>query len=209
MTLEEILSSVENEDVREGIVSLINAEKQRGIESYQKKDSEVLKLKNKIKDIGYDSEKYDNYDSFFDTLKSKDEKVKSSELTIAQLNDKLNNLTTTLEQQKLEAENKAKESKRNKLTAELTKTIGNDFYGSDYMIESLVNNHKVDLVGNNIVGRNGDEIIPFDKFYDTIKEENKESLKFEQKRGSGSDQGVQTKTTSDFVQRVKDNIKGI
>lgn len=208
MNLEEILQSVENEDIKEGIVSLINAEKQRGIDSYNKKDKEVLNLKSKIKDLGYDSEKYDNVDSFFEALKDKDTRVKDSEMTIAQLNEKLNDVTATLEKQRVLSEKKAKESKTNKLTAELTNKIGNKFYGSQYMIESLINNERVDLSEDgSVVGRKGDDIIPFEKFYETLEEENRSNIKVEQTKGTGSDKGTETEITqSDFVRRVKEQI---
>ena len=185
MDLQEVLSSIENEETKEAIISLVEAEKEKGISSYRKKDSEVLKLKNTLKELGYDHEKYSNVDEFIEDTKKVKDKVSKSSLTIAQLNDKLNDITSQLDSEREAAANAKRLAKENKLTAELTKNIGKDFIGSEYLIKDLISEGRVDLVNNEVVFKEGDDIITFDKGLVYLKEKNKGMLRTNIKSGTG------------------------
>jgi len=185
MDLQEVLSSIENEETKEAIISLVEAEKEKGISSYRKKDSEVLKLKNTLKELGYDHEKYSNVDEFIEDTKKVKDKVSKSSLTIAQLNDKLNDITSQLDSEREAAANAKRLAKENKLTAELTKNIGKDFIGSEYLIKDLISEGRVDLVNNEVVFKEGDDIITFDKGLVDLKEKNKGMLRTNIKSGTG------------------------
>jgi len=191
MNLEEILAKIESDELKEAIVSKINEEKEKGISSYSKKDREVLKYKNALKDLGYDHEKYNDVQEFIESKKSVEQTATDSKLTIATLNDKLNELTATLESEKAQAEAIKRSAKENKLTAELTKTIGGEFYGADYLIKSLITDGKVDLdeATNQVFFKNGDDLIPFEKGVEKLKEENRDMLKVTQAGGTGDKGG--------------------
>ena len=199
MTLEEILAKIESDELKEAIVTKINEEKDKGIQSYTKKDKEVLKYKNALKDLGYDHEKYSDVTEFIESKKTVEQNVNESKLTIATLNDKLNDLTNKLDQERQQAEAIRRTAKENKLSAELTKTIGAEFYGADYLIKSLINEGKVDLddATNQVFFKNGDDLVPFEKGIEQLKEQNRDMLKVTQSGGTGDKGGTGIPTTVD------------
>ena len=189
MNLEELLQQVDDESLKESIVAVVNVEKERGISSTKKKDKEVLRFKSALKDLGYDREKFEDLDSFISANKERESKTQKSSLTIAQLNDKVQSLAETLETERQQLAEKTRIAKESKLQAQLTEKIGNEFYGSKYLINDLVSNGRVDLVDNKVVFKSGDDIISFDSGLTALKEENKGMLKVTQKAGSGESGG--------------------
>ena len=185
MTLEELMAKLESDEIKEAVTSLINAEKERGLTSYRKKDQELLGLKTSLKSKGFDPEK-GNLQEWLDGKIAAETRVQESSLTIAQLNDRLSEVQG-------QWENEKKTAKNSKIQAELTSKIGSMFYGSDYMIKSWLSDGKLDLVDGNITydGK------PFDSALETIKSENKGSIKVTQVPGSGVPGGAEKQMSSD------------
>ena len=196
MTLAELLAKLDAEDLnrdelKNEITNYVKSVEEKGKQAYSKKDKELLKFKSALKDAGWDNEKYSDVKEFVSSLKKKDEKITTSDVTIAQLNEKLNELTSSLEQERAirtEAERTAKQSK---LTAELTNAIGKDFYGAEYLIKDLVRDGKVNLAEDgSVVFKNGDDIVTFDNGINQLKEQHKDMLRVDQVGGSGKNGGV-------------------
>jgi len=196
MTLEQIMAKLEGDDLKEAIVGLINAEKEKGITSYRKKDGELLAVKNALKSKGYDPES-GKLDEWLESKIKSEDKVRESSITISQLEDRLTNVTS-------QWENDKKAAKESKIQAELTSKIGNMFYGSNYMIKTWINEGKVDIVDGNIMydGK------PFDSALETIKADHKDSVRVSQAPGSGDTGGGNNAapTEKSFVERVKERI---
>lgn len=213
MTLEEILQTVESEDVKEAIVAKINEEKERGISEYRKKDQEVLKYKGMIKDLGYDSDKYDSIDSFIESKKKVDKVATESNLTIAQLNDKLNTYMSQLEAERESSRQIQKKAKENKLQADLTSKIGSVFYGADFMVKTLISEGIADIQDDQTIIKDGDRVLSLDEGVNVLKEKYKDSLKVQQVAGSGDNGGQKVtpqkeKTFAEqMAERLQKNIK--
>jgi len=199
--------------IMESVLELVNAEKTKGIETYQKKDKEALKLKNAMKELGYDPDVDGDLDNFVTKSKSKKVDVESSKLTIAQMSEKLTTLETQMAQEKLRADTQRQRADREKINSKLTSTIGDKIFGSKYIIESLITNGKVKIVDDNVVFSEGDDIIPFDTGINKVLEENKEMLKVAQKNGGGSVKKDSNPSTMDFanmsVEEVMANIDSV
>jgi len=209
MTLEEILQTVESDNVKEAIVAKINEEKERGITEYRKKDQEVLKYKGLIKDLGYDSEKYDSIDSFVESKKKVDKVATESNLTIAQLNDKLTNYMAELETERNNTRQIQKKAKETKLNAELSGKLGSLFYGADFMVKTLISEGIADIDNDQTVIRDGDRVLSLDEGVNLLKDKYKDSLKATQVPGSGDrggDKNPQHKEKS-FAEQIADRMK--
>jgi len=174
----------EKEAIMDAIVSLIDTEKQKGIDSYRAKDKETLKFKNAVKELGYDPDVDGDLETFIAKSKSKKTEVESSKLTIAQLSEKLTEVQNEIATERTRANEHKAKAEREKMNSKLTSTIGDKIFGSKYVIESLINNKRVKIVDDNVVFTNGDEVIPFDTGIKSILEENKDMLKVSQKNGS-------------------------
>lgn len=170
----------------EEIVGVVEAEKTKGIESYRRKDQEVLKFKNALKELGYDSEKYADVSEFIGTVKKKDESLTKKELTISELNNKLLDLETKWSAERESAKQIAEKANRNKMLAELTSNIGDKLKGSKYIIESLINNGRVTVVEDRVAFKDGESIVDFNTGIQKVLEENKDLLIVSQKTGSES-----------------------
>ena len=203
-SLEEILSAIEGDDIKEAIVGLIDNEREVGISKYNSKDKEVLKYKNAMKSLGFDKDKYETIDDFIESKQDVEKKVTKSNLTIAELNDRLNTITDELNAERENVQAKAKESRDNKLTAELTQAIGGKYIGSEYMIRDLIREGQVDINDNKVVFKNGDDLIPFETGLKQLEEQNADMLKTSLKGGTG-DVGGKTPKQKDtsFVDKMK------
>jgi len=203
--LETVLNSVESDEIKEAIVSLINVEKEKGISAYRDKDREVLTWKSHAKDLGWDSTKYSNVDEWKTAIKNTDKKVSDSTLTIAQLNDKLNSYVKELELERENTRTIQKKSKEHKLQAELTNKIGADFYGSEFMIKNMISEGMADIDNDSIVIRDGDKVMDIDSGILFLKEKYKDSLKSHIKSGSGVTGGEKLSPTKEpsFAEQLK------
>lgn len=206
MTLEEILATVESEQTKEAIVNAINAEKEKGISEYRKKDTEVLKYKGLVKELGYDPEKFESVDSF---IESKKKTVSESNLTIAQLNDKLNSYMTELETERETSRQIQKKAKENKLNADLTGKIGNMFYGAEFMIKTLITDGVADIQDDKTVIKDGDRVLSLDEGINLLKDKYKDSLKTSQVAGSGDSGGSKSQPQKEksFAEQMAERLK--
>jgi len=209
MTLEEILGSIEADNVKEAIVAKINEEKERGISEYRKKDQEVLKYKGLIKDLGYDSDKYESIDSFVESKKKVDKVATESNLTIAQLNDKLTNYMTELETERNNTRQIQKKAKETKLNADLSGKLGNMFYGADFMVKTLISEGVADIENDQTIIRDGDRVLSLDEGINLLKDKYKDSLKATQVAGSGDNGGtkVTPQKEKSFAEQMAERLK--
>jgi len=196
MTLQEILAHITDEGAKEGLVSLLKAETDKGT-SHQ---TESASLRDAFKELGYDKDKFSDITDFVNQRNtSSKESAEKNTVTISSLNDKLNDLTLALESEKAGAEKIRADGVRSQLTAELTSKIGNEFYGSNYMIKDLVENNGVGFDGNNnIEFVNGDEKLSFDKGFEQLKINNKDMLKVSQSGGTESTGGDNSQGDSEY-----------
>ena len=174
------------DDLTNTIITLVEEEKNRGIESYRKKDQEVLKYKNTLKELGWDSEKYQDVSEFVTTVKKKDEVVSKKDITISELNTKLIDLESKWTQERESAKQITEKSNRNKMLAELTGAIGDKLRGSKYIIDSYISNGRVAIVDDKVAFRDGETTIDFNTGIQKVLEENKDLLIVNQKTGSES-----------------------
>lgn len=193
MTLEQLklalmkaTTEAEKEDIISAIESLLTAETEKGKSLYKKKDSEALKLKNAMKELGYDPETDGDLETFIAKSKSKRGDVESSKLTIAQLSEKLTEVQNEIATERSRANEHKAKAEREAMNSKLTSTIGDKIFGSKYVIESLINNKRVKIVDDNVVFANGEDIIPFDAGIKKVLEENKDMLKVSQNNGSNT-----------------------
>jgi phosphoglucomutase len=210
MELEEIVNLIPEEQkeiVKETITKAIEAEKNKGIESYRKKDSEVLKYKSIVKELGYDPEKFDSVDKFKESIKQTVNLASDSELRYKVLEEKLNGITKQYEDEKnirQAAEKKVKqETIKNKLSAEL-----DDIYGSQYIVENILLKDELDIVGEEIVTKDGKS---FSDFVNTVLELNKDNRKVNTKdKINVSPQKLKNykiDEADDIISRIKSKIK--
>lgn len=221
MTIEELKKMLESaeglaekESIIEGILELVNAEKEKGVSSYKKKDQETLKLKNAIKELGFNPDEDGDIDNFIQKQKSKKTETESVKLSNAQLAEKLANIEEQMNAERSRAANMQKKAEREKINSKLTSTIGEKIFGSKYVIESLINNGKVKVIDDDVVFVNGDDVVPFDTGIRNVLEENKDMLKLSQKSGSQSVKTDGTATSDmDFknmsVAELKANISKV
>lgn len=192
MSIEKIMEQLNKiqfdgkDSIIDEIVGAIEAEKQKGIESYRRKDQEVLKYKNTLKELGWDSEKYSDVTDFISNIKKKDEVVSKKDLTISELNNKIVDLESKWTAEREIAKQTAEKANRNKMLAELTTAMGDKLRGSKYIIESLINNGRVTIVEDKVAFKDGDSTLDFNSGINKVLDENKDLLIVNQKTGSES-----------------------
>jgi uncharacterized small protein (DUF1192 family) len=152
MTLDELKAAIskglgtEADSVIEGIVGLINEEKQRGIAAYNAKDKELLSLKNEIKETGFTPEQHSSLKEYVKTLGKKASSSEEQAVTINSLNERLtqlmNEVTATKAEQQAALQKAATETLRSKLTS----ALGDRIYGPNFVIDSLLQNGEVSLL---------------------------------------------------------------
>lgn len=182
-TISEILDFIPEEkksEVESFFNSEIEKEKQHGISTYSKKDKEVLKYKNVLKDLGYDNEKYDNVDTFKESLKETVGNVEQSNITLSELNTKFENLNTIYQQEVSTRMDKEKELETSAIRTELNTAIKGKLYGDEAIIENVILKNELSMVEGKILDKDGND---FDTFAKTLLEVNKDSLRATQKAG--------------------------
>ena len=93
MTLAELLATLpeqHREAVGNHFASAIETEKQIGISATKSKNNELLSAQGKLESLGYDKDKFETFDSFKDTISKTKQTASDSTITIASLNEKLN-----------------------------------------------------------------------------------------------------------------------
>jgi hypothetical protein len=183
-SLTELLNSVESEETRAGLLKIyqddVGSMEQLGVDKYNKKDGEHLKLKNAIKDTGYDSDKHATLREYIDSLKDVTVKANDGDLAYKALEKKFTDMETLFASEKADA-------KTSNIEAELTKELGGMFIGksSSLLIKDLIAGGKVDLQDGKYFFKDGDTVTDFKSGVATLKETYKDLLKSDQNGGSG------------------------
>jgi hypothetical protein len=213
-TLDEVKQDLEGlgkRELVEAVVSLIESEKQRGIEAHKKVNNEAANLrrfKKSMEAIGYSEDTdLDDFTASLVELKTKksidDDGV--GRITNKALQEQIKSLTKLVETErngKLEAE---KIAKNKNLTAKLTQSLSDKVYGCDLLVRQLIEDNKVDLDGDNIVFKDNSEIVPYDVGLQKLLEQRSDIVKTVQKGGSGTTQSNTTPTNIDAI--IKSNDK--
>ncbi len=175
-TLEEVFGLIpeEEREAAQALISgLINNEKERGIEATQKKSKELHKANMRVKEAGYSAEEYESFEKFTEYLKEVKHKAETSDLTLAQVNEKLRESDAKLLAETTKASNEVIRSK-------LLKDIGSKIYGGEYLVENIITKGTLTIDGETITSADGD----YDTFVTTTLEANKANLKSDQVPGS-------------------------
>lgn len=224
MTLEELktqLEKIENGPaILEGIVQLINNEKQIGISEKNKSNSEAQKLrkfKKALEAVGYTED--DDLDAFTSNLvelkTKKSTEGESGSLTMKSLQEQIKGLTKSLESERNGRINAEKQAKVKTLSAKLTQSLSDRVYGADLLVKSLINDGQVDLDGEEIVFKNNGETIPYEQGLNNLLETRKDIVKGTQKGGTGAPQknttpqNIQSVLQSNDPEAIKANFKEI
>ena len=159
MELKEIKERLETMDngseVMEAVVTLINAEKDKGIETHRKVNNEAKNLrrfKQSMEAVGYDAES--DLDEFTAGLISKVNKKPSEEpgkLTLDSLNSKIKGLENDLATEKEEKYQFQTIAKNKTISGKLQGSLSDKVYGSDLLVKSLITDGKVDLIDDKVV----------------------------------------------------------
>jgi hypothetical protein len=190
MTLDEIKLALEAEGktkLVEDIVTLIESERLKGVDASRKKNKEaegLRKYKTAFEALGYDGET--EIDEFTSNMISRSSQSEPNSLTLKTLNSKLKTLEDQLISERTLRSQAESRAKSEKIHTKLYSTLNDKVYGADLLVKSLLMDNKVDLDGENIVFKNGDEVTNFDNGIKTLLEQRKDILKTNQANGSGS-----------------------
>lgn len=171
MDIQQLLESL-NEDQRAVINTAINNEKNIGISKYQTKDKEALKLRGRLKDLGYDSEKYKDFDEFATEIKGTKPKLVEQETTLASLNETLKKLQLDISNEKQAKEEAVTKNNKQLLIGKLEKSFGDKLYGSKFLINDIVNNGDYKIDNDNITFGDTD----YEAYVTSILDDNKSNL---------------------------------
>ena len=210
MTLEEILELIPEEQrttAEETITGLVEAEKDKGISSYRSKNQEAVKLKNIIKELGYNADDYENLEDFKLKTKEKLDESNKSKTELEKLQDQFSNLKSEYETERQKRLEKELENKNNKIKSTLNEKLGNKLYGAKYLINDLVNNGTFELdESGKVISKDG---LPFDAKIEKILEENKDDLKEDKKHTPGRVKETRVSGGSSLKDMLKQEMENI
>ena len=192
MTFEELramLSSeagFDQEKALEGIQSLVNEEKQKGITLYQKKDGELLKLKNTIKEAGYDSSQHETLKEYVTSLSKKAATSDEATITINSLNEKISDLTEKFSTSQREQQEAVTMATTESLSSKLTGSLGDKLYGADYVIDSLLRNGDVKKVDDRATWSIDGTELDYDQGLEKFIKQSGDILKSTKTNGTGT-----------------------
>jgi len=185
MTLDELKALLEGEgktEIFETIVEMVNSEKEKGIAEKSKANREaqnLRKFKTALEALGYDgSADLDQFTSEIVTKVSKPKEDKDNILTMKALNQRIQELTDQVNQER-------NQLKTSKIQNKLTESLSNKVYGHQFLIKSLIADGKVDLNGDKIVFKDGDNVLDFDSGISKLLNDNKDIVKTVQNVGTG------------------------
>lgn len=185
-------------DLYEFYVTSVESEKQRGITEVRDRNKEaesLRKYKIALEKLGFNKGS-DELDSYIEVLKS--EKTKASEadstkITLENVNSQLSELQNkfAMAQNELSTERKrtsevALEAKKKSLKSKLSDVLRDKVYGHDFVADSLINDGKVDMDGENVFFKDGEAKVSFDDGIKKLLEARVDILKNTQKGGAGS-----------------------
>lgn len=203
--LKKALKDVEDsEAVLENVLNSIEEEKEKGIESKRKADREAknlrtakINLENALKEVGYNPDEHDPLE-FLSDLKEAKEKVASGDVTnkseLAKVMKQLSDLQKKFEEKDKEANELKDRTRKGTIKDHLAKAIGEKVYGSQFVINNLINDGVVGLNDNDeVVFIDGDDEVEFDKGIKTFLEKNPDIVRNSQRPGGGSSGGGPSK----------------
>jgi hypothetical protein len=141
-------------------IAAIEAEKERGIQSYRKKDQETLKLKNQLK-----------------SFESGSDETILREKTVA---EQIKALQDQLEEERVTRSEAEKKIKNKTIEGELTKALGDKIYGAEDFIQLAVLRGDLQILDDQIVTSEGK---PFSDYISNVLESKKGQLKVIQNPG--------------------------
>lgn len=196
MELQDIKEKLESIDggteLMEGIISLVNAEKEKGISLHNKVNAEaknLRKFKQQFEALGYDgSDDVDNFTATLINKISKPETDAESKLTLKSLSQQIKNLEGTLQKERERANQYQTIAKHKTITNKLADSLSNKVYGHDLLIKDLISEGKVDLVNDEIVFVENDTHIDFNTGISNLLEARKDIVKNSQVPGSNTRQ---------------------
>jgi len=197
MTLEQLLALLDSGEItketaaqgKQVILDAIEAEKNKGITSYQSKDKEVLKYKAAVKKLGYSKEEVDGLDAFIESLASKSASADGKDVTIAELKSNITSITKRLDDEAAEKTALAEKHGNTRAQMELQKSIGDKFVGADTIIENLLLSKRVSVVDDKVVFKDGENIVTFEDGVKALEEKYKGQIKSNQAGGANTTQG--------------------
>jgi hypothetical protein len=193
-SLTELLNSVESEEARASILKIyqedLDAMEKLGVDKYNKKDGEHLKLKNAIKETGYDSDKFATLKEYIESLKDVTTKASDGDLAYKALEKQFVDMKEQLEKEKTVA-------KTSSIEAKLSQAIGDKYNGAELLIKTLIGDGRVDLEDGKYFFKDGENVTDFDSGIESLKETYKDLLKSDQNGGSGDGGGVPVGTDAD------------
>ena len=195
MTLEEIAQltgSVEGEKLealKNAVISLVGAEKQRGIEAANKKGQETEKFRNALKDVGYDPSKYESIKAFLDYYKTNAATTQTKLSESEKVQQAFSALSTELESIKAELETTKREKLNNGVKLALTEAIGDRIYGADIAVQSLISGGNFVEEGGKFFAVDGDTKTPVLDFANAFVDSRTDIHKVSQRAGGESSGG--------------------
>lgn len=195
--------------VLEAVQGLVEAEKQKGITLYQKKDGELLKLKNSLKETGYDPESGKNFKDYLTELSTKAKASTEAEVTINTLNSKLSDLTEKF----AEAQNKQRAAEeasvKDSLKTKLTTLLGDKVYGSKFVIDNLVAKGEVKKIDGKEVWNVDGADVDFNTGLDKFLKNNADIVKSSQAGGTGQPGGSSKSAVDNSKMSVQEALAGV
>ena len=172
----------------ESATGLVSAETEKGKEFYRKKDGEAIKLRESLKKLGYDSDKYDSVDEYLSTI---EKETSQKDTTLESLKEALEGMKTELASERELRLKGERDTLSSKALAELTSGLSN-VYGSQHVIKGILADNEVKLGedGGIMLGDKG-----VSDFVTSFLESNPDIVRANQEGGSGNRQeprGAQT-----------------
>lgn len=195
MTLEELKTKLESldkgSDLYDTVVDLINEEKERGKTAKHKANGEAQNLrafKKSLEALGFegDSDEVDSFTaSLLDKITNANSTGDTNTLTLKSLQAQLKKMNGQLETEQTRSRTLETKAKSKTIAAKLTDALSDKVYGGKYLINSLISDGRVDMDGDTVVFKNGDEVISFEDGVTQVLEENKDIVRTAQTPGSG------------------------
>jgi hypothetical protein len=165
----------EGKDYLEAVISTVEAERQKGVLESQKTNKEaqnLRKYKIAFEGLGYNPEEH-QLEDFISSLKSEKEtasKAKETKVTLDSISKDFNDLKANFEKTQAELAKERKQAQelkdkatKSKMKEVLTSKLGNEIYGADLIIESLIAGGKVGIDENeNVLFKEGDTTLDLD-----------------------------------------------
>jgi hypothetical protein len=163
------------------VTGMLEAETEKGKGFYRKKDGEAKALRESLKKLGFDSDKFENVDEY---LSAREKENSQTTTTMESLKEALESMKAEVQAERDLRVQGERETLTSKAMAELTSGL-NNVYGSKHVIKGILADKEVKLGdnGNIMIGDTG-----VSDFVSNFLEENPDIVKAQQQGGSGDRQ---------------------